>query len=91
MNKGQLIDLAAEKADSLTKRQVAEALDAILTTIQEGVATEGKVVLVGFGTFEAVLSKAREGRNPKTGEVIQIPEKKVVRFSAGKDLKESVL
>jgi DNA-binding protein HU-beta len=66
------------------------ALTALLETITQVVADGDKVTLIGFGTFEAKKRSAREGRNPKTGEAVQIPAATVPTFSAGKAFREAV-
>ncbi|HEY9697031.1 MAG TPA: HU family DNA-binding protein [Trichocoleus sp.] len=89
MNKGELVDKIAEKAD-VTKKQADAVLTAAIDSIMEAVASGDKVTLVGFGSFEPRERKEREGRNPKTGEAMTIPETKVPAFSAGKLFKELV-
>jgi DNA-binding protein HU-beta len=89
MNKGQLIDKVAEKS-SLTKKQSDAAITATIEAIMEAVSEGDKVTLVGFGSFERRDRKAREGRNPKTGEKMQIPATQVPAFSAGKVFKDKV-
>ncbi|OLP15765.1 DNA-binding protein [Leptolyngbya sp. 'hensonii'] len=89
MNKGELVDEIAAKAN-VTKKDADAILTAILETIVETVSEGDKVTLVGFGTFEVRTRQARDGRNPRTGEVIKIPETKVPAFSAGKQFKERV-
>ena len=89
MNKGELVDEIARKAD-VTKKQADAVLSAALDAIMEAVANGEKVTLVGFGSFESRERKAREGRNPKTGDTMQIPETTVPAFSAGKSFKELV-
>ena len=89
MNKGELIDDIARRAD-VTKKQADAVLSAALDAIMEAVANGEKVTLVGFGSFESRERKAREGRNPKTGDTMQIPETTVPAFSAGKSFKELV-
>ena len=89
MNKGELIDAVAEKA-SVTKKEAGLVIDATIEAIMDAVANGDKVTLVGFGTFEPRQRQAREGRNPKTGETIAIPETKVPGFSAGKAFKEKL-
>jgi DNA-binding protein HU-beta len=89
MNKGELVDAIADKA-SVTKKQADAVLSAALESIVEAVSSDQKVTLVGFGSFEARQRKAREGRNPKTGDKMQIPATKVPAFSAGKLFKEKV-
>jgi DNA-binding protein HU-beta len=89
MNKGELVDQIAQKA-SVTKKQADAVLSAAIETIMEAVADDDKVTLVGFGSFESRHRKAREGRNPKTGDKMEIPATKVPAFSAGKLFKEKV-
>lgn len=89
MNKGELVDAIAAKAN-LTKKEADTVLTAILETIQEAVASGDKVTLVGFGTFEPRQRQAREGRNPSTGKPIQIPATTIPAFSAGKLFKDKV-
>lgn len=90
MNKGELIDQIAEKAN-VTKKEADAILTAMLDTILETVSSGDKVTLVGFGTFEARDRQAREGRNPSTGQPINIPATRVPAFSAGKAFKDAVL
>jgi len=89
MNKGELIDAIAKDAD-LTKKDAGEALDAILDNVEKALSKGESVTLVGFGTFSVGKRAARTGRNPQTGEKIQIPAKNVVKFQPGKDLKQKV-
>jgi DNA-binding protein HU-beta len=89
MNKGELIDAIAAKAD-VTKKEADAIVSAALEVITEAVSEGNKVTLVGFGSFEKRHRKAREGRNPKTGETMTIAETNVPAFSAGKLFKEKV-
>jgi DNA-binding protein HU-beta len=89
MNKGELVDAIAQKADC-TKKDADAILTAVLDTVLDTVASGEKVTLVGFGTFEVRDRSAREGRNPSTGATIQIPATRVPAFSAGKLFKEKV-
>jgi len=89
MSKQELVELIAEKA-GLSKADATRALDATMESIKEGLKKEGKVTLVGFGTFEAKKREAREGRNPLTGEKVQIAAKVVPSFKAGSKLKEAL-
>jgi len=89
MNKGELVDKVAEKAN-VTKKVAEGIVTAAMESIMEAVSQGEKVVLVGFGSFEPRERKAREGRNPKTGETIEIPATTVPGFSAGKLFKEMV-
>ncbi len=90
MNKGELVDKIAETVE-VTKKEADAVLTAMLEAIMETVAEGDKVTLVGFGSFEARERQAREGRNPKTGEKMQIPATTVPAFSAGKVFKEKVM
>jgi DNA-binding protein HU-beta len=91
MNKAQLVDVVQKELGKETSKAAAErALDAVLRSIRRGVQTGGQVQIVGFGTFRVSKRAARLGRNPKTGEQIQIKASKTVRFSAGQGLKESL-
>ena len=89
MNKGDLINKIAEDAN-LTKSQAADAVNSILGSIGETLKDGDKVSLVGFGTFSISHREARTGRNPQTGQAIQIAAKNVVKFKPGKELSESV-
>ncbi len=89
MNKAELIEIAATKADT-TQKAATALLNALIDSITQAVADGEKVTLVGFGSFEARQRKSRQGRNPKTGETIQIPVRTVPVFSAGKDFREAV-
>ncbi|MGC9140625.1 MAG: DNA-binding protein HU [Mesoaciditoga sp.] len=88
-NKKDLIDEVA-KSTELMKKDVAVILDGTLKAIKDAVAKGDSVSFVGFGTFSAVERAARDGRNPKTGQVIKIKARKVPKFRAGKNLKDSV-
>ena len=87
MTKACLVDYIAENAD-LTKADAARALDAMLEGVSNGLKKEGKVTLVGFGTFTAKKREARSGRNPQTGEEVNIPARVVPGFKAGSKLEK---
>ena len=89
MNKTELIAAVAEKAD-LSKKDAEAAVKAVLDAVTDALADGDKVALVGFGTFEVRERAAREGKNPATGETIQIEATKVPAFKAGKALKDAV-
>jgi len=89
VNKAELISSVAEKTN-LTKKDAEKALSAMLESIREALSAGDKVQLVGFGTFETRERAARKGRNPQTGEEIDIAATKVPVFKAGKELRESV-
>lgn len=89
MNKGELIEAIAKDAD-LTKAQAQAALDSVVKHVKKTLKKNGKVTLVGFGTFSATKRAARTGRNPQTGQPIRIPARKVPKFTAGKALKDAI-
>ena len=89
MNKEELVQEIAKKA-SVTQKEAAEVLAALIETVQKTVSKGKKVTLVGFGTFEARKRAARIGRNPQTGKELKIPATKVPAFSAGKKFKDAV-
>jgi DNA-binding protein HU-beta len=89
LTKQDLIDVVSEKA-GLTKKDTAAVVDTILDSIVDSLKRGEKVSFVGFGTFEAKTRKAREGRNPATGETIQIPARVVPSFKAGRALKDAL-
>jgi DNA-binding protein HU-beta len=89
MNKSQLIKNIAASAN-LTQAQATAALQAFETSIIDELANGGEVALTGFGTFKVTERAARTGRNPKTGEALEIAASKVPSFKAGKALKEAV-
>lgn len=89
MNKSDLIDAIASAAD-IPKAAAGRALDATLDTVSETLTNGEQVVLVGFGTFSVKERAARTGRNPRTGDPIDIPAARIPSFKAGKALKEAV-
>ncbi|ASA56837.1 MULTISPECIES: HU family DNA-binding protein [Vibrio] len=88
MNKTQLIDKIASDAE-ISKASAGRALDAFIDAVGGTLESGEQVALVGFGTFSVRTRAARTGRNPKTGDEIQIPEAKVPAFKAGKALKDA--
>ena len=89
MNKGDLINKVAESAN-ISKAQATDALNAVLDGVTEALKGGDKVTLIGFGTFSVSRREARSGRNPQTGETIQIAAKNVVKFKPGKEISEAV-
>ena len=89
MTKQDLIDIVSEKS-GLTKKETGVILDTILETITDSMKKGEKFALVGFGTFEAKTRKARQGRNPATGETIEISARTVPSFKAGRALKDAL-
>jgi len=89
MNKKELIEAMASKS-GLTKKDTTLALDAFTQTVTEALSKKDSVALIGFGTFSTSQRAAREGRNPSTGDVVQIPATTLAKFKVGKILKDSV-
>lgn len=91
MNKSELIDaIQIALGQDATKRSADEALEAVLSSIAKGVKKDHKVQIVGFGTFEIKKRAARQGRNPKTGESMQIAASQSVGFKPSSALKASL-
>ncbi len=90
MNKAELVEEVVGKV-GLTKKETNNVVDAITSAITDSLTRNEKVTLVGFGTFEVRQRKARRGVNPQTRERLDIPTKNVVRFRAGKGLREKVV
>lgn len=89
MSKTELVEFIAKTAN-LTKADAARALDATIQGVTQGLKSEGRVALVGFGTFSAKERAARDGINPLTKAKIRIPAKTVASFKAGSKLKEAL-
>lgn len=91
MNKSELVEAVQQSlGKDATKRSAEDALDAVLGSIASGVKKDGKVQLIGFGTFAVKSRAARQGRNPKTGQAMQIPASKTVGFKCSSSLKGSL-
>ena len=89
VSKKDVVNAVAEKA-GISRKEAAAAVDAYIAVVTEELASGEKVALAGFGTYEAALRPARTGRNPLTGETIQIAESKAPKFKAAKALKDAV-
>ena len=89
MNKGDLVEKIAKGAD-ITKAKAEMAFNAFWDAIKVSLKKGSKVTIVGMGTFSVAKRKARTGRNPQTGAEIRIPARKVVKFTAGSELKKAV-
>ncbi|MCH1626159.1 HU family DNA-binding protein [Ferdinandcohnia quinoae] len=89
MNKTELISAVAESAE-LSKKDATKAVDAVFEALQNALSNGDKVQLIGFGNFEVRERAARKGRNPQTGEEIEIAASKVPAFKPGKALKDAV-
>ena len=90
MNKAELINTINASGNYASRTNAAAALDDVLSAITSGVCDDGKVQIVGFGTFTKKTRAARTGRNPQTGETINIGPSTTVGFKAGKTLKDSL-
>ena len=89
MNRNELVDAVASKTD-LRKSEAGKAVDAVFESIADALKDGGEVRLVGFGTFTVASRAASEGRNPRTGEKIQIAASKQAKFKPGKGLRDSL-
>ncbi len=89
MTKSEFVDKVADEA-GLSKKDAAAAVDAVLGTIEGALKSGDEVSFTGFGKFHVASRGAREGRNPRTGESMQIAASKVPRFTAGSSLKKAV-
>jgi DNA-binding protein HU-beta len=89
MTKADLIDAVASNV-GISKKNAAEAIDSVFDNITKVLKKSDKYTQVGFGTFSVVKRAAREGRNPQSGAKIRIPARRVVKFTTGKALKDTI-
>lgn len=89
MNKDSLIGAMAEKS-GLTRKDSESALNSFIESVTDALARKEKVTLIGFGTFSVVTRASRTGRNPSTGQPMDIPAKDIPKFSPGTNLKQKV-
>ena len=89
MNKAELIASIAQRTN-LSRSDARAAVEAMVSTIKAAMKNGDKVSLVGFGTFSAPTRPARNGRNPRTGEAIRIPARRIPKFLPGRSLKDSI-
>ena len=89
MNKSELIEKVAGQA-GLSKSDAEKAVNSLISVVESAVAADDKVTLPGFGAWSRTQRAARTGRNPRTGEPVQIPASKAVKFSVGADFKKKV-
>lgn len=89
MKKAELVEAVAQEA-GLTKADATKAIDATFAALTKALANGDKIAILGFGTFAVSKREAREGRNPRTGEVVQIAARNAVTFKPGAALKEAV-
>lgn len=90
MTKAELIEKVSQQYTTLTKRQSEILVNTVFESIKEALAKGDKIEIRGFGSFRLRHRRMREGRNPKTGTLVNVPSKKVPFFKAGKELKELV-
>jgi integration host factor subunit beta len=90
MTKSTLIEKIAEKVEGLSRKQTEVIIEEIFKSIKDALAKGGKVEIRGFGNFRLRSRNARKARNPKTGESVDVPPKKVPYFKVGKELREMV-
>jgi integration host factor subunit beta len=90
MTKSALIEKISEKVEGLSKKQTEVVVETLFDTIKESLSNGGKVEIRGFGNFRLRSRNARKARNPKTGEAVEVPPKKVPYFKVGKELREMV-
>ncbi len=90
MTKAELIDSISQQYTDLTRRQVEILVNTVFQSIKEALANGEKIEIRGFGSFRLRHRREREGRNPKTGEIVSVPPKNVPFFKAGKELKALV-
>jgi integration host factor subunit beta len=90
MTKSVLIEKVAEKVEGLTRNQTEIVVDTVFDSIKKSLMTGEKIEIRGFGNFRLKSRKPRKARNPKTGESVEVPGKKVLYFKAGKALKEAL-
>jgi len=90
MTKAELVDKISEKKPGLTRKQVEVVVNTVLDGVKDALSRDDKVEIRGFGSFRVRNRRAKEGRNPKTGETVSVPPKKVPFFKAGKEMREMV-
>lgn len=90
MTKAELVDKIYAKAALPSKAKAEEALDAVISCLRDALVDGETVTFTGFGSFKVNTRAARKGRNPRSGEEIDIPESKVVKFTPGKALKDAI-
>jgi len=90
MTKSELVELVAEAHDQITRREAEVVINEVFDAISTSLASGGRVELRGFGSFTVKKREPRLGRNPKTGEPVEVPAKIVPHFKPGKELRERV-
>jgi integration host factor beta subunit len=90
MTRSVLIEKVAERVDWLTLKQTEIVIETVFDSIKDALKRDEKIEIRGFGNFRLKERKPRKARNPKTGESVDVPQKKAVRFKAGKALREAL-
>lgn len=90
MTRSALIEKVAERVDGLTLKQTEIVVETVFESIKEALKKGEKIEIRGFGNFRLKERQPRKARNPKTGESVDVPQKKAIRFKAGKALKEAL-
>jgi integration host factor subunit beta len=90
MTKSDLVQKLSEKVSTLTKKECEVIVDTVFLNMRDALHRGEKIEIRGFGSFTVRLRRAKEGRNPKTGEKVSIPEKRIPFFKVGKELRELV-
>lgn len=90
MTKSDLVEKLSEKVASLTKKECEEIVDTVFENMKKALHKGEKIEIRGFGSFTVRTRRAKEGRNPKTGDKVAIPEKRIPFFKVGKELRELV-
>ena len=88
MTKAHLIEKVAEKATNLSRRDAEKVVNCLFDSIRDALKNGEKTEIRGFGSFRVRVRRTKDGRNPKTGESVAVPEKKMPFFKAGKEIKE---
>jgi len=91
MTKSELIEKLSEEYPNMTKRQIEYIVNGVFSSIKDTLKNGGKVEIRGFGSFKVREKSAKTGRNPKTGEKVEVPAKKVPYFKPGKEIKEQLI
>lgn len=91
MTKSELIEMLCEENNSLTKKQVETIVNGVFDSIKDSIKSGNKVEIRGFGSFKIRQKTSKTGRNPKTGEKVEVPAKRVPCFKPGKEIKERLI
>lgn len=90
MTKSELIDVISEKLPSLSKKDVSDAVNNVFDAMTDALSKNDRIEIRGFGSFTVKHRHSRDGRNPKTGEPVKVPEKRIPFFTVGKELRDKI-